>query len=154
VRTQRFYPIIHGKASTFSGRLRTTRFAFHYTFASGGELWGRVTGDRLYNAPALVFNLRDLQATYRDSQGHCQPFDTVYGQFNLDFPGALLTGSNATTGAFFSFTYRGQEATVYDDTPGGWLSECWQPERWQVQEVPAIKSVPLPLSPRRVPQSA
>ena len=137
-----------------SNRLRATRFEFRYTFASGGLLWGRMEGDRLHNAPTLVFNLRDLHATYRDSQGHCQSFDTVYGQFNLDLPGALFTGSNATTGAFFSFTYRGQEATVYDETQAVWLSECWQPQRWQVQEISALKSVPLPLSPRLAKQSA
>ena len=119
---------------------------------------GEVEGDRLHNVPNLVFNLHTLKALYIDAAGQprCQ-FDTVYGQFNLDFPGALFTGAagaEPTPNAFFSLTYRGQEATLCDIHRGLWLSEGWCPERWQVQELSRGQSVALSASSRPLQQIA
>ncbi len=135
--------------------LRTTRLQFLYTFESGGRLEGWLEGDRLWNRPNLVFNLRSLTATYQD-QSLRSPlyFDTVYGQCNLDFPGALFFGSNAATHGFFSFNYRSLEAIVYDQQAGGWLAEGWHPSRWQIQELASVKSVGIPASSLRAKQSA
>lgn len=154
MRTQSIHCIRSHRKAASHCQLWATQFQFRYSFCADGYICGWVAGDRLSNQPHLIFNLRNLQATYVSPEGRRQPFDTVYGQFNLDFPGALFTGSNAATGAFFSFTYRGQEATIYDAAKGMWLSEIWEPEQWQVREVPAAQSVAVPLSPRLIKQSA
>ncbi len=136
-------------------RLRTARFQFLYTFESGGQLEGWLEGDHLWNRPNLVFNLRSLTAAYQDLNLRSPLyFDTVYGQCNLDFPGALFSGSNAATHGFFSFNYRSLEAIVYDQQAGGWLAEGWNPSQWQIQQLTPVKSVGIPAASLLVKQSA
>lgn len=127
--------LLTGVAHTSPHRLRTAQFSFSYRFDAHRILIGRVEGDLLRNLPNLVFNLRQLSAKYRDTSGQYDlTFDTVFGQFSLDFPGVLFSGTDARTGSFFSFNYRGHEATVFDSTQSAWIAGGWNPNHWHVEE--------------------
>jgi hypothetical protein len=126
-----------------TSRLKAARFRFTYTFESGYQLTGTVEGDYFRNAPNRVFNLRALKASCCNSQGQLLlTFGEVYGQFNLDFPGILFSGTNAATGSFFSFNYRSREADIYDATADTWVAIGWTPTHWSVTELAAPERLP------------
>jgi hypothetical protein len=136
-------------------RVRTCRFEFAYQFASGEWLWGIVEGDILVNAPKRVFNLKNLQATLEDRrQRVVLSFDTVYGQFRLDQPEALFSGSHSQSGSFFCINYRAGEAAVFDAVQGCWLASGWHPKTWKATMLGTVKEVPLhaAFSPAAVPR--
>lgn len=115
-------------------RLQTEPFQFRYTFESGHKLVGELVGDRLLRLPHLVFNLRRLNAICISPNGQqLLTFNTVFGQFNLDFPGAIFSGTHDTTGSCFSFNYRGLEATIYDAIADEWVATGWCPAAWSVE---------------------
>lgn len=116
--------------------IRSARFRFIYTFQSGHKLIGWVEGNRFQNTPNLVFNLRALQATCCDPQGNFLiGFDTVFGQFSIDTPDILFSGSHSVQGSFFSFNYRNGDAAVYDARTDAWVASGWDPESWSIEEV-------------------
>ena len=130
-------------------RLLSKHFRFLYTFDSGHELVGCVEGNYFDNAPSLVFNLRALKAICLDPQGNLLiSFDEVFGQFNTNTPEVLFSGSRTTEGSFFSFNYRGSEATIYDALTDDWITTGWNPNNWAVEEFtpPRDRAVALPLN--------
>ena len=130
--------------------IRAAHFRFTYTFASGHKLVGIVEGDRFHIAPNLVFNLRSLKAVCLDPQASpLLNFDTVFGQFSTNTPEIIFSGSHATTnGSFFSFNYRGADASVYDAVKDVWITSGWNPRNWSVEELvfPQNKPVASPLT--------
>ncbi|HEY9734821.1 MAG TPA: hypothetical protein V6D06_01020 [Trichocoleus sp.] len=114
-------------------RIKSRHYQFSYRFTTGHLLVGSVLGDVILNLPDLVFNLRQLSAVLRDKNGRTvAQFDRVFGQFKLGQPEILLSGSDARSGAFFCFNYRGSEAVVFDSA-SNLLASGWQPETWQVE---------------------
>ncbi len=110
-------------------------FQFAYSFGRQQRLTGRFEGDLLRNRPNIVFNLRQLQATYRTPEGLTLRFDHGFGQVNLESPEVLLSGANAGTGAIFSINYRCNDAVVYGGDSGRWLASGWQPQSWWIKQL-------------------
>lgn len=130
-------------------RLRTSHYRFVYSFASGHQLVGTVVGDSYHNQPEMIFNLRSLRAVCLDPQGELMmSFDDVFGQFTLTNAETILSGSHSQKGSFFSINYRDGEACIYDAVTDQWLTNGWQPERWQIRELSILPSVSSPTTPR------
>lgn len=123
---------------------RVERHCFHisYQFPSGQCLVGTVAGDVLTNLPNLAFNLDGLEAVLRSPSGTpIARFDQVFGQFRLDRPEVIISGSDSATGAFFGFNYRAGEAMVLAADPRQCLASGWRPAAWQLA-VPAASPEP------------
>lgn len=67
-------------------------------------------------------------------------FDQGFGQFTLQRSEALMTGTQAGQGSFFSFNYRDNEASIYDASRNLWLTTEWNPNRWSAEELVKSKS--------------
>ncbi len=116
--------------------IRTAYFRFVYSFESGHKLVGVVEGDCFLNAPEQVFNLRSLKAICLDPKGgQLLNFDRVFGQFSTDAPEIIFSGAHATQRSFFSFNYRGADASVYDAVADKWITTGWDPNKWTVEEL-------------------
>lgn len=119
-------------------RVERHRFHFSYHFASGHCLAGTVAGDVLTNLPNLAFNLGSLEAVLCSASGMpIARFDQVFGQFRLDRPEVIISGSDSATGAFFGFNYRGGEAVVLAADRRECLASSWRPTAWQLALLPA-----------------
>ncbi|HEY9881576.1 MAG TPA: hypothetical protein V6D29_24190 [Leptolyngbyaceae cyanobacterium] len=115
-------------------RVKTGCFKFSYCFATGQLLSGRVAGDVIVSRPNLVFNLHGLNAVLQDqSLQTVLRFDTIFGQFKLDQPEVLLSGSDSESGSFFCFNYRASEAIVFDGRQKSWIASGWMPEAWHAE---------------------
>jgi hypothetical protein len=134
----------HGKAANLamdlgvrSGkRVQSHLYRFHYTFETGHVLSGQVIGHVLAKLPLQVFDLSSLHATLRNPDHQlllC--FHEVYGQFKLNTSEVLLFGSDSRTGSVFSFNYRCDEASVFDESCRKWIASGWNPARWRVKRV-------------------
>lgn len=118
-------------------RVKSACFQFSYRFTTGQILMGRVEGDVIVSLPNLVFNLHSLNAVLQDqSLQTVLHFDTVFGQFKLDQPEILLSGSDSDSGSFFCVNYRASEAIVFDGKQKSWVASGWAPEAWQVEAFP------------------
>lgn len=117
--------------------LMSAWFQFAYSFGRQQRITGRFEGDLLRNRPNIVFNLRQLQATYRTPEGLMLQFDHGFGQVNLESPEVLLSGANANTGALFSINYRCHDAVVYGGDRDRWLASGWQPQSWWIKPLTA-----------------
>lgn len=129
--------------------IRTAYFRFAYSFASGHKLVGVVEGDRFTSHPSQVFNLRSLKAVCLDTQEQLLlEFDQVFGQFSTNTPELIFAGVHARNRSFFSFNYRGTDASVYDATTDTWLASGWLPQSWVVEEIalPLKKPASQPLA--------
>lgn len=138
--TAGFSPSFNGSLSESCPKrlgLTSAWFQFAYSFGRQQQLTGRFEGDLLCNRPNIVFNLRQLQATYHAPEGLTLWFDHGFGQVNLASPEVLLSGANARTGALFSINYRCQDAVVYGGDRGRWLASGWRPQRWQINPLAA-----------------
>jgi hypothetical protein len=117
-------------------RMQVNLYRFHYTFETGHVLSGQVVGHVLAKLPSLVFDLKSLHATLRNPEHQlllC--FHEVYGQFKLNTPEVLLSGSDSRTGSVFSFNYRCDEASVFDEACGKWIASGWNPAWWRVKRI-------------------
>lgn len=119
--------------------LRSAQYRFTYTFRSGHQLAGILEGDRFHESSSLIFNLRSLQAICLDMQGSTlMKFDTAFGQFNTALPEVVLLGSHANHGSFFTFNYRGGDASIYNAVTDTWVTSGWEPERWKIEKIADI----------------
>ena len=126
-------------------RLRSSHFRFVYTFESGYQLVGTLTGDHYSNQPDHIFNLRSLKAVCLSPDGNLvMSFDDVFGQFKLTQADTILSASHAETGSFFSINYRNGEACVYDATRDRWLATGWSPTNWKVRGQVKLQPKSLP----------
>ncbi|HEY9763515.1 MAG TPA: hypothetical protein V6D07_13370 [Trichocoleus sp.] len=115
-------------------RVKAVYFKFSYHFGTGQLLLGRVAGDVIVSLPNLVFNLHSLNAVLQDqSLQTVLHFDAIFGQFKLDQPEILLSGSDSASDSFFCFNYRAGEAIVFDGKQKSWIASGWVPEAWHVE---------------------
>jgi hypothetical protein len=120
--------------------IQSSLYQFSYAFGTGYVLSGQMVGNVISKLPSLVFNLQSLQAVLcSKEQKPILHFHEVYGQFKLSTPEVLLFGSNPKTGSFFSFNYRCEEASVFDNAHKEWVVSGWHPARWQVTKIGCIE---------------